>query len=48
MYIHKHLHTQVEEIYTYDGNNVNKCLAKIIMLVPVVLVFILVSKRNWT
>ena len=22
------LHTQTEEIYTYNGNNVNKCLAK--------------------
>jgi len=25
MYIHKMLHTQIEEIYTYNGN---KCLAK--------------------
>jgi len=36
MYIHKILHTQVEEIYTYNGNNVNTCLAKIIMsVVPI-------------
>ena len=39
------LHTQMEEIYTYNDNNVNNCLAKIIMTeVPI---FILVSKRNW-
>ena len=40
------LHTQIEEIYTYNGNNVNKCLAKIIM--RVLPIFIEVSKRNWT
>jgi len=28
MYIHKMLHTQIEDIYTYNGNNVNRCLAK--------------------
>jgi len=29
MFIHiKMLHTQIEEIYTYNGNNVYKCLAK--------------------
>ena len=46
MYIHKILHTQVEEIYKYNDNNVNKYLAKIIM--SVVPIFILVIKRNWT
>jgi len=36
MYIHKMLRTQVEDIYTYNGNNVNKCLVKIIMsVVPI-------------
>ena len=35
MYI-KMLHTQIEEIYRYNGNNVNKCLAKIIIkVVPI-------------
>ena len=33
MYIHTILHTQVEEIYTYDGNNVYKYLTQIIMSV---------------
>ena len=27
------LHTQIEERYTYNGNNVNTCMAKIIMSV---------------
>jgi len=43
MYVHKMLHIQVEEIYmyTYNGNNVNKCLAKII--IGTTPIFILVS-----
>jgi len=32
MYIHKRVHTQVEEIYTYNDNNVNQCLAKMFLL----------------
>ena len=44
MYIHKILHTQKEKIYTYNSNNVNKCLAKII--ISVVLIFTLISYQK--
>ena len=44
--MHIIFHTQVKEIFTYNGNDVNTCLAKLIT--SVVPIFILDSKRNWT
>jgi len=45
MYIQKYYTQKVQEIYTYTDNNVYKCPVKII--INVVPIFKLVSKRNW-